>query len=189
MSKIIISAAIRGAHNIVGKAAAKLDAAIQKYGENQEIGFPNTAYYLPIIYSLMGTKIEKLKDAVPVMARCKALLPPVPAEHNYLPYLGPGLDAGLATLFAEEISEAIRYVEDPDFYVGGEEVYSKGDTKIWLGRRGRHHLPETGRRVRRRLRPGVRRHRRRRPLGAGSRGPGNGISEEEPLHLLRRQVH
>ena len=110
MSKIIISAAIRGAHNIVNKAAAKLDEAIQKYGENQEIGFPNTAYYLPIIYSLMGTKIEKLKDAVPVMARCKALLPPVPAEHNYLPYLGPGLDAGLATLFAEEIAEAIRYV-------------------------------------------------------------------------------
>ena len=133
MSKIIISAAIRGAHNIVGKAAAKLDEAIQKYGENQEIGFPNTAYYLPIIYSLMGTKIEKLKDAVPVMNRCKALLPPVPAATNYLPYLGPGLDAGLATLFAEEIAEAIRYVEDPDFYVGGEEVYSKGDTKIWLG--------------------------------------------------------
>jgi acetyl-CoA synthase len=51
VSKIIISAAIRGAHNIVGKAAAKLDAAIQKYGENQEIGFPNTAYYLPIILS------------------------------------------------------------------------------------------------------------------------------------------
>jgi acetyl-CoA synthase len=133
VSKIILSAAIRGAHNIVNKCAAKLDEAIQKYGENQEIGFPNTAYYLPIIYSLMGIKIEKLKDAVPVMKRCKSLLPPVPAEHNYLPYLGPGLDAGLATLFAEEIFEAIRYVDDPDFYLGGEEVYSKGDTKFWLG--------------------------------------------------------
>jgi acetyl-CoA synthase len=133
VSKIIISAAIRGAHNIVNKCAAKLDEALQKYGENQEIGFPNTAYYLPIIYSLMGIKIEKLKDAVPVMKRCKSLLPPVPAEHNYLPYLGPGLDAGLATLFAEEIFEAIRYVDDPEFYQGGEEVYSKGDTKFWLG--------------------------------------------------------
>ena len=80
MSKIIISAAIRGAHNIVNKCAAKLDEAVGKYGENQEIGFPNTAYYLPIIYSLMGTKIEKLKDAVPVMKRCKDLLPPVPGE-------------------------------------------------------------------------------------------------------------
>ena len=57
MSKIIVSAAIRGAHNIVNKCAAKLDEAVQKYGENQEIGFPNTAYYLPIIYSIMGIKI------------------------------------------------------------------------------------------------------------------------------------
>ena len=32
MSKIIISAAIRGAHKIVNKCAAKLDEAIQKYG-------------------------------------------------------------------------------------------------------------------------------------------------------------
>jgi acetyl-CoA synthase len=133
VSKIIISAAIRGAHNIVNKAAAKLDEAIAKYGENQEIGFPNTAYYLPIIYSLMGIKIEKLKDAVPVMNRCKTLLPPIPQEKHHLPYLGPGLDAGLATLFAEEIAEAIRYVEDPDFYIGGEEVLEKGAANIWLG--------------------------------------------------------
>jgi acetyl-CoA synthase len=133
VSKIIISAAIRGAHKIVEKCAAKLDQALEKYGENQEIAFPNTAYYLPIIYSIMGIKIEKLKDAVPVMKRCKQLLPPVPAEKFYLPYLGPGLDAGLATLFAEEIFEAIRYVEDPDFYMGGEEVYDKGATKFWTG--------------------------------------------------------
>ncbi|RQW79773.1 MAG: hypothetical protein EHM79_20465, partial [Geobacter sp.] len=64
MSRIIISAAIRGAHKIVDKCAAKLDEAVAKYGENQEIAFPNTAYYLPIIYSIMGIKIEKLKDAV-----------------------------------------------------------------------------------------------------------------------------
>jgi acetyl-CoA synthase len=133
VSKIIISAAIRGAHNIVNKCAAKLDEAIAKYGEKQEIGFPNTAYYLPIIYSLMGIKIEKLKDAVPVMKRCQQMLPPVPAEKNYLPYLGPGLDAGLATLFAEEIFEAIRYVDDPNFYAGGEEVYSKGAANFWTG--------------------------------------------------------
>jgi acetyl-CoA synthase len=133
VSKIIISAAIRGAHNIVNKCAAKLDEAVAKHGENQEIGFPNTAYYLPIIYSLMGVKIEKLKDAVPVMNRCKQLLPPLPAEKHHLPYLGPGLDAGLATLMAEEIFEAIRYVDDPNFYVGGEEIIEKGAANIWLG--------------------------------------------------------
>ena len=66
------------------------------------------------------------------MERCKELLPPVPAEHNYLPYLGPGLDAGMATLFAEEIFEAIRYVETPDFYERGEEVYTRPE-KFWVG--------------------------------------------------------
>jgi acetyl-CoA synthase len=133
VSKIIVSAAIRGAHKIVDKCAAKLDEALAKYGENQEIGFPNTAYYLPLIYSIMGIKIEKLKDAVPVMKRCKSLLPPVPAEKNYLPFLGPGLDAGMATLLAEEIFEAIRYLDDPNFYTGGEEVIDKSSANIWLG--------------------------------------------------------
>ncbi len=133
MSRIIISAAIRGAHKIVGKCAAKLDEAVQKYGENQEIGYPNTAYFLPIIYSLMGIEIKTLKDAIPVMKRCKELLPPVPEEKFYLPYLGPGLDAGLATLFAEEIFEAIRILEEPDFYYFGEDLIEKGAEKIWAG--------------------------------------------------------
>jgi hypothetical protein len=65
VSKIIISAAIRGAHNIVGKAAAKLDAAIQKYGENQEIGFPNTAYYLPVIHPPRRSGGSKAKPYPP----------------------------------------------------------------------------------------------------------------------------
>ena len=54
MSKIIISAAIRGAHKIVNNTAQKLDDAIAKYGPQQEIGYPDTAYYLPIIYSSDG---------------------------------------------------------------------------------------------------------------------------------------
>ncbi|MDD3581808.1 MAG: acetyl-CoA decarbonylase/synthase complex subunit alpha/beta [Desulfobacca sp.] len=133
MSKIIVSAAIRGAHKIVNKCAAKLDEAVQKYGENQEISYPNTAYYLPIIYSLMGAEIKTLKDAIPIMNRCKELLPPEPSEKFYLPYLGPGLDAGLATLFAEEIFEAIRILEQPDFYYFGEDLIEKGAEKIWAG--------------------------------------------------------
>ncbi|MFP3868529.1 MAG: acetyl-CoA decarbonylase/synthase complex subunit alpha/beta [Desulfobacteraceae bacterium] len=133
MSKIIVSLAIQGAHSVVDKCAAKLDEAVKKYGENQEISFPNTAYYLPIIYSLMGIEIKTLKDAIPVMKRCKELLPPVPEEKFYLPYLGPGLDAGLATVFAEEIFEAIRILEQPDFYYFGEDLIEKGAEKIWAG--------------------------------------------------------
>jgi acetyl-CoA synthase len=133
VSKIIVSAAIRGAHKVVKNAAQKLDDAIAKYGPQQEIGYPDTAYFLPIIYSLMGKPVKNLKDAKEVMDRCLEMLPPIPAEKHHLPYLGPGLDAGLATLFAEEIYEAIRILEKPDFYVYGEDIIDKSSQNIWVG--------------------------------------------------------
>ena len=58
MSKIIASAAIRGAHKIVGQAEGKWQQAMEKWGANEPVGFPNTAYYLPVIYGIMGIKIE-----------------------------------------------------------------------------------------------------------------------------------
>lgn len=54
MSKIICSAAIRGAQKIVDMAEASYEEAIKKYGPEQEVAFPNTAYYLPTIYSMLG---------------------------------------------------------------------------------------------------------------------------------------
>jgi acetyl-CoA synthase len=130
MSKIIASAAINGAHKIVVHAEKKWEEAMDKWGANEPVGFPNTAYYLPIIYGISGMKVEKLGDMEAVLKKCKALLPPpVKAEHH-LPYLGPTLDAGMITFWAEEIIEAIRYLENPDFYVRGEDV---NDSNIWLG--------------------------------------------------------
>ncbi|MDD5448566.1 MAG: acetyl-CoA decarbonylase/synthase complex subunit alpha/beta [Actinomycetota bacterium] len=122
MSKIILSAAIRGAHQIHDRVQKRLDEALEKYGEKQEIGFPNTAYYLPIIYGMTGEKVERLGDCPKIMRIAEDLLPPVPAENLWTPYLGPGLDAGMATLFMEEIEEAIKYVDGPNPVDG-----------IWLG--------------------------------------------------------
>jgi len=130
MSKIIASAAIRGAHKIVDRAEKKWQEAMDKWGANEPVGFPNTAYYLPVIYGILGVKIEKLGDMEQVIGRCKSLLPPPVREKHPLPYLAPALDAGMATFFAEEIIEAIRYLEQPDFYIKGEEV---SDGNIWLG--------------------------------------------------------
>ncbi|MBN1692647.1 MAG: CO dehydrogenase/CO-methylating acetyl-CoA synthase complex subunit beta [Dehalococcoidales bacterium] len=130
MSKIIASAAIRGAHNIVDKAEKKWKEAMEKWSANEPVGFPNTAYYLPIIYGISGMKVEKLGDMEAVLKKCKALLPPLVKEEHHLPYLGPTLDAGMLTFWAEEILEAIRYLENPDFYVRGEDVT---DNNIWLG--------------------------------------------------------
>ena len=130
MSKIIASAAIRGAHKTVAASEKKWQEAMDKWGANEPVGFPNTAYFLPVIYGMLGTKIEKLSDMEQVLKKCRDLLPPLVRETHHLPYLGPTLDAGMATLFAQEMSEAIRYLEQPDFYLQDEDVT---EDNIWLG--------------------------------------------------------
>jgi len=130
MSKIIASAAIRGAHKIVDEAENKWQQAMDKWGANEPVGFPNTAYYLPVIYGILGIPVEKLGDMEQVLKKCKVMLPPMVRENHPLPYLGPALDAGMLTFFAEEIIEAIRYLEQPDFYTKQEDPT---DSNIWLG--------------------------------------------------------
>jgi len=130
MSKIIASAAIRGAHRIVDNAENKWKEAMDKWGANEPVGFPNTAYYLPIIYGILGEKVEKLGDMEPILKKCKLLLPPPVREEHPLPYLAPALDAGMITFWAEECIEAIRYLEEPEFYTKQEDPT---DSNIWLG--------------------------------------------------------
>ena len=130
MSKIICSAAIRGAHKIVGTAETKCEEALKKWGPDQKIGFPNTTYYLPIIYGILGIPVKTLGDAKGVLDKCKKLLPAPVSDKVWLPYLAPALEAGMATFFAEEIIEAIKYLEDPDFYTKGEDPLPDN---IWLG--------------------------------------------------------
>jgi acetyl-CoA synthase len=111
-------------------AEKKYKQALDKYGEKQEIGFPNTAYYLPIIYGILGVPVKTLGDAKPVLEEARKLLPPPVRDKYHLPYLAPALDAGMATFFAEEIIEAIRYLEQPDFYTKQEDPLNGN---IWLG--------------------------------------------------------
>ena len=132
MSKLVAFAAIQGAYNIVSKAEGTLKTAMEAHGATQKLEFPNTGYYLPIIYSILGEKVENLEDAQKVMEICKKLLPPHVKGRHHTPFLGPLLDAGMATLLAEEIVEAIRYVDDPDFYYVSEET-DPANGKIWLG--------------------------------------------------------
>src|SRR3990172_12363213 len=121
MSKIIASAAIRGAHKIVERAEKNWQQAMDKWGAKEPVGFPNTAYYLPIIYGMLGAKVANLGDMEAILKKCKAILPPLVKEQHNLPYLGPALDAGMATFFAEEIIEAVRYLEAPHFYTNQED--------------------------------------------------------------------
>ena len=114
MSKIIASAAIRGAYKIAKQAEDILTKAIKEKGEDCRVEFPNTGYYIPIIYSMTGRAVKKLADFEEVMQEIKGLLPPYVDDDLWVPYLGHALDAGMATLFAEEIIEACKYLIGPN---------------------------------------------------------------------------
>jgi len=132
MSKLVAFAAIQGAYNIVSKAEGTYKKALEKYGPDKKLEFPNTAYYLPIIYSILGIPVKTLGDAKKPMEIIRKLLPAHVKNVHHLPFLGPLLDAGMAAILAEEIVEAIRYVEDPNFYLVSEDI-DEAAGKIWLG--------------------------------------------------------
>ncbi|NNF98971.1 MAG: CO dehydrogenase/CO-methylating acetyl-CoA synthase complex subunit beta [Desulfobacteraceae bacterium] len=132
MSRLVAFAAIQGGYNIVSKVEGQYKRALETYNADTKVGFPNTAYFLPVIYSLLGLKVETLEDIKKPLDFARGLLPPHVKGSNHLPYLGPLLDAGMAALVAFEIEEALRYLNDPDFYLHSEEPDLESG-KIWLG--------------------------------------------------------
>jgi len=122
MSKIIATAAIRGAHAMVARAEEDLQKAIKAKGKDAPVAYPNTAYYLPIILLFLGQKVQKIGDLEESLQEAKKLLGRVPTNELWLPYLGETLDSGVATLLAEEIIESLKYVNGSNPVEG-----------IWLG--------------------------------------------------------
>jgi acetyl-CoA synthase len=133
MSRIIATAAIRGAHQLVGQAEEALTAAIEKHGKDTALAYPNTAYYLPIPLLFLGQKVQKIGDLEETLQEAKALLGRIPDEKVWLPYLGETLDSGVATLLAEEIIESLKYVNGANPANG-----------IWLGFTGDSILRQQG---------------------------------------------
>lgn len=114
MSKIIAKAAIRGSHKIVKQAEDALLKALELKGKDAEVKYPSTAYYLPVIYFLLGQKVTKVGDLEESLGEAKKLLTEIPSDQLWLPYLGDTLDSGIATLIAEEIIESLKFLTGPD---------------------------------------------------------------------------
>ncbi|MDP2911088.1 MAG: CO dehydrogenase/CO-methylating acetyl-CoA synthase complex subunit beta, partial [Candidatus Omnitrophota bacterium] len=110
MSKIIASCAIRGAKEIYRQAEEFLEKSIREKGESCEVKFPDTAFYFPMAYALLGEEVKKLGDAKKVLLFAKTLLRDDPSKKIWLPYLGDTLDSGVSALLCEEIIMALRYL-------------------------------------------------------------------------------
>ncbi|MDP2156253.1 MAG: CO dehydrogenase/CO-methylating acetyl-CoA synthase complex subunit beta, partial [Nitrospirota bacterium] len=110
MSKVIATAAIRGAQTLVKQADELLQKTIAEKGKDFVFEFPDTAFYLPMIYAMTGFQVKTVGDMTVGLGFAKELLHDEPEEHVWKPYLGEALDSGMATLFAEEILLALRYI-------------------------------------------------------------------------------
>ena len=96
-----------GSNAVAGLTEGAVNDAIAKYGEGHAVGYPDTAYFLPIIYAATGVKIKTLGDLPAAVGILKSLI-------TNKEDLGEALNAGLATAVGAEIIEAIRYLDgDP----------------------------------------------------------------------------
>ena len=147
MSRYIATRAIRGSNALVAEAEAMLQKALAEKGPDTPVGFPNTAYYLPLIFGMTGKKVETLGQLKSVLKHAHSLLHPLPSEQYWTPYLGETLDSGMATLLAAETIEAIRFVYGlqpepmPGFEIAGGTAFTSPDNGGGNGLDGRLNGP------------------------------------------------
>uniref|UniRef100_UPI002FCE6941 CO-methylating acetyl-CoA synthase n=1 Tax=Carboxydothermus hydrogenoformans (strain ATCC BAA-161 / DSM 6008 / Z-2901) TaxID=246194 RepID=UPI002FCE6941 len=93
-----------GAITATSYAEILLSRAIEKYGPDHPVGYPDTAYFLPVIRAFSGEEVRTLKDMVPILNRMRAQI------KSELTFENARL-AGEATWYAAEIIEALRYLK------------------------------------------------------------------------------
>lgn len=93
-----------GANAVAGLTEGAVNDAIAKYGPDQKIAFPDTAYFFPTIYAATGVKVAKTGDLPACVNVLKSLI-------TNKEDLGEALNAGLATAVGAEILEGLKYIE------------------------------------------------------------------------------
>ena len=98
-----------GSNAVAGLTEGAVNAAIEKYGADHPVAFPDTAYYFPTIYAATGVKVKTLGDLVPCVGVLKSLI-------TNQEDLGQALNAGLATAVGAEIIEGLKWAESATPY-------------------------------------------------------------------------
>jgi len=81
-----------------------LSQALRLHGPEAPVGYPDTAYFLPVIRSLSGEGVTKLGELVPILNRMRAQTRPELTFENARLW-------GESTLYAAEIIETIHHLE------------------------------------------------------------------------------
>ena len=104
-----------GSNAVAGLTEGAVNAAIEKYGADHPIAFPDTAYFFPTIYAATGVKVKTLGDLVPCVGVLKSLI-------TNQEDLGQALNAGLATAVGAEIIEGLKWAESAEPYANDSGI-------------------------------------------------------------------
>ncbi len=103
--KKLFKEAYEGTITALSYAEILLNQAIRRYGSDHPAGYPDTAYFLPVIRCLSGEEIRTLGDCVPVLNRMRAAVKEKRTFENARKW-------GEATWYAADIIEAISYIRN-----------------------------------------------------------------------------
>ncbi len=95
------------------RTVAAIDEAIATYGENEPVGFPETAYALPCYYGVTGVKITTL-------AEMKAAMETIKAKMTRNNRLHDAFESGIASALCAEFLEALKYIHGATPYAEPE---------------------------------------------------------------------
>ena len=89
---------------VFGLTEGAINGAIEKYGEDKAVSFPNTAYCLPCYYSVTGVKVTNLKELKEALGVVKTLMT---REQK----LNDAFMSGVATALCAEFIEVLKYID------------------------------------------------------------------------------
>lgn len=108
--------------NLFLQATKAVENAISRFGGNESVAFPNTAYSLPCYYAVTGEKVSNLSEMKAAMGKIKSMMG------------GNGeteiLDSTISSVLCAEFLEALKYLHGATPYNEDTETGFISDTDI-----------------------------------------------------------
>ncbi len=99
----------RGNDAVYERVEKAVSDAVETYGADKAVAFPDTAYNLPCYYGMTGNKVANLGELKEALGVVKSMM-----TRNMR--LEDGFSSGWATLLLAEFYEVLKYIDDPAPY-------------------------------------------------------------------------
>ena len=91
----LLDVIFKGNDAVYGLTEGAINGAIEKYGADKAVSFPNTAYCLPCYYAVTGVKVTTLAELKEALGVVKSIMTREPRIHD-------GFMSGVGTALCAE---------------------------------------------------------------------------------------